>query len=1202
MKPKLTKFLRQLLVLLAIVAYNATYAVSTGQPGLEETKLSLNLREGKVIQLMNEISERTAYNFIYEDEIKSELNKEIQLEKGNNLQEILKEISKKSDLEFRAVNNNIVVRKRAEVKAEVVPSSTFQGTRITGKIVSEEEPSGLPGVNIVEKGTNNGTITDFDGNYSLVVGSSSATLIISSVGFVTQEIPVSNKSVIDVTLSPDVTSLNEVVVTALGIEREEKSLGYDVGKVDGEALTQVSQDNVLNSLAGKVAGVTINQTSGPGSTVSVNIRGASSLTTDNQPLFIVDGVFMGNSLNNVSENGSGNQVDYGNAISDINPDDIADVTVLKGPSAAALYGTRAGNGVIIITTKSGSRSKKIGVSVSSSTLFEKPYRYLDFHYKYANGGRNSTLDEGSAYWGGPELDAGIIAQQFGYDQPTELRSYPDNMKNFLQTGITSTNNVAVSGGSQNADFRISYSNMSMQGMVPNSDRYNNSLKTNINYTLFDNLTFNGNVTLARTNSNDIPSIGDRRNNPVQAVYESSYIDIALFEDYWEPGQEGVQQRRSPRGDNPYFIAYGMSNGFQRDRIYGTLSLDYKFTDDLSLMIRHSMDSYNESRESIVPFSADRMPKGHYSITDIYFQERNSDFLLSYNKVFADNWDISVSAGGNIMNRQGASSSISSGGDRRNGLVVPGLYNVSNIPLNNINVNSSQSEKAIYSLYGLASIGYAGQVYLDLTYRNDWSSTLPASNRSYNYPSASLSWLANYTFDLPETISLLKLRGGWARVGNDTDPYQLEQSLGLGSWNSLITQGVPSTLRNPDLIPEENTSIEFGVDLSMYNDRVRFSGTYYTMDNKNQIFSVPLPRSSGYSSKLINAGLINSQGWEFTFGGTPIKNPNGITWDVDFNLTRNRTTVEELTEDLDFIQIWSENAGAYSFVGDKIGDIYSYGIAQVQDPNSPYYQWPILEGGGWIRLRDVEDWEKVGNFNPDFLLGMQTRISYKQFTVAASFDWRNGGEFVSYTYRYGESDWRSNRQIEQLIPGGLYSESELEALLKSNPEEYIIPQVGKYPRVGGHTAETGGFTLGDGGTDGAFIPGVVQVAGADTPDDYSDDVYTENLGGPGTIFAPITDTYPWSYNKNITFDASFIKLRELSFGYRVPKLGKGANFAIYTRNLMLWNAAKVGIDPERAFQANGGTQGNTSSQFKQGFERQNVMPWSYSIGFKMNFNF
>jgi outer membrane receptor protein involved in Fe transport len=348
-----------------------------------------------------------------------------------------------------------------------------------------------------------------------------------------------------------------------------------------------------------------------------------------------------------------------------------------------------------------------------------------------------------------------------------------------------------------------------------------------------------------------------------------------------------------------------------------------------------MDAYTENRETKVPWSATRMAQGFYGIENIQYQESNADFLLSYKKVIND-WDISISGGGNAMNRNGANSSIGSGNNRNNGLVIPNLYNVRNIPLDNISVNSNQYEKAIYSLYALASFGYKGQLYLDLTGRNDWSSTLPAENRSYFYPSASLSWLANYTFALPESISLLKARAGWAQVGNDTDPYSLGANTRIGTWNTLTTQSVPRTLLNPDLKPELATSIEFGIDFNMFNDRLRFSGTYYTMDNENQIFSVPLPRSSGYSSKLINAGLINSNGIEISVGGTPIRNSGGITWDVDFNYTQNSTTVEELTDDLEFIQIWSDNAGAYSFVGDKIGDIYSYGIAQVKDPNSEYY--------------------------------------------------------------------------------------------------------------------------------------------------------------------------------------------------------------------------------------------------------------------------
>jgi hypothetical protein len=376
-----------------------------------------------------------------------------------------------------------------------------------------------------------------------------------------------------------------------------------------------------------------------------------------------------------------------------------------------------------------------------------------------------------------------------------------------------------------------------------------------------------------------------------------------------------------------------------------------------------------------------------------------------------------------------------------------------------------------------------------------------------------------------------------------------------------------------------------------------------MDNVNQIFGIAMPQSSGYSNRLTNAGRINSKGVEITLGFTPIQNSNGLTWDVDFNFSRNVTRVAELPENLDFITFWSDNGGAYTWEGEEVGNLYTHSYAKVEDPNSEYYQWPILRSGGWIEFRDIASLEKTGNFNPDFLVGMQTRLTFGNWNIGASFDWRSGGDFVSFTYRYGESDWRSSRQLDQIIPGSLYGTEELANLLKSDPEAYLIPRNGYFPRVGGHTAETGGFPLAD-GNDGAFVPGVVQTAGADTPDNFADDVYEEHLGGPGTFFYPITDTYPWRFNRNITFDASFIKLRELSVGYRLPRvLGvSGANLAVYTRNLMLWTKSQVGIDPERAFAGSSGRQGNTATQWRQGYERQNVMPWTASLGFKLNFSF
>ena len=1093
----------------------------------------------------------------------------------------------------------------------------FYSTLLIGQgqlrgLITDNDGQPLIGANILVEGTQNGTTTDFDGQYELSGVNSESVLLFSYTGMESKSEVVGNRTVINVQLQS--LFLQEIVVTALGISREKQSLGYSVGEVDGDQLRQVSQDNVLNSLASKVPGLTISQTSGTGSSVNVLIRGLTSLTTDNQPLFVVDGVPLANSVNNIGRNGDRNEVDYGNAIADINPDDIESISVLKGPSAAALYGSRAGNGVILITTKSG-KGKDLGVSFSTSNIFERPGKLLDFHYKYASGERNPVLDEGSAYWGGPALDVGNKAVQWnsptdanGVQTPTELRSYPDNMRDFLQTGVTSNNNLSFSNSGDKGHFRVSFSNMTHRGMIPNSDLYRNALSTSIEHELIKNLTVTSNFSFGRTNSNDRPATASRGANALQSVYTWPHVNVRDMENYWVEGRENIEQLRpSTEGDNPYFIAYALTNAFKRDRLYGNLKLQYQITPTISFYVRHGLDVFNETRETKIPFNYSRANKGGYYLTDINFQESNSDFMASFNKS-AGLFDVNFSAGGNYMRRTNQDNSIFTS-NRSIGLIVPGIFNTANINRDNLGVSNALAEKAIYSLYALASIGFDHKLYLDITGRNDWSSTLPASNRSYFYPSVSLSWLLNETFDLPSAFSLLKLRAGWAQVGNDTDPYRLTPTLSTGNYNGLTTTSVPATLLNPQLKPEIATSTEFGLDVNLWKNKVRFEATYYNMQNENQIFSIALPQSSGYSGKIINAGLIESSGWEIALGLTPVS--GNITWDVNFNLTKNKTILKELTEGKDFIDLWQDNdGGAFTFVGEEIGNLYSAGYARVMDPSSPYYRWPVLDNnGGWQELpNDRKNRINVGNFNPDFIMGMQTNLTYKRFSLSASFDWRNGGEFQSYTYRYGESDWKSQRQIDNLIPGGQYSQQELIDLLKSDPDKYIIPQNGNFPRVGGHTQESGGFYYDDNGGavagyDGAFVPGVIQTAGQDTPNDFSDDQYSEHLyPTEGTLY-PITDTYPWSFNEAITFDASYIKLREIALTYRVPKFAgtRNASISIFSRNIMLWTKSKIGIDPERAFQAVGSAQGDTQLQFRQGIELQNVMPWTSPIGFKLNFD-
>lgn len=1096
---------------------------------------------------------------------------------------------------------------------------------LSGKVTSGADGSALAGVNVILRGTQTGTSTDAAGNYSISVPNNNAVLVFSFIGYVTQEIPVGNQSVLNVSMAESAENLNEVVVTALGIKREERSLGYSVGKVDGKELNRVAQENVLNGLAGKVPGVTISSTGGTGSSVSMVIRGATSLSSDNQPLFVVDGVPINNTLNNISQVGRDNRVDYGNAISDLNPDDIESVSILKGPSAAALYGSRAGNGVVLITTKNGSNAKKMTVNISSNTVFDKPYKFLDFHSKFATGilpftpnnnpypGGILVIDEGSAAGVGPELDKGYKAIQWnspldanGKPIPTELVSHPNNVRNFVQTGITTTNGVSIANNTDRMTYRLSYSNMQNRGIIPNSDLMRNSLSLNSLLRLNQKLTLSTMVDISRNGSNNRPA-GNRGANPMQWAYAvSPHIDMLELRDYWVPGQEGIQQKsQSPKNyNNPYFLAYEVNNSFQRDRIIGNMKADWQITPEFSLMGRVALDTYNEQREIKIGNSYTLEPKGAYGIIDLMRFERNADFLATYTKSLGD-FSLSVSGGGNA--RYQKTGDITTASKERTGLIIPGLFTLQNIAQANIQYSNYKTQRAIYSVYGLANLGYKDMIYLDVTARNDWSSTLPKANRSYFYPSASLSVLLNEMIPFSNSINLLKVRGGVAQVGNDTNPYALLNTLANAeAWGDITRLSKPGNILLPDLKPEIATSYEAGIDLALFRNRLRFSGTYYMVENRNQIIPTKLPPSTGFTSKNINAGLLVSRGIELALGGTPIER-NGWRLDINANLTRNRTTIESLSDGLQFYTLWTDaKGGAWTYVGETIGDIYDAELVTVQDKSSPYHGWPILDkNGSWQSVSANNTRNKVGNFNPDFILGGQASLSYKAFSLNLSFDWRNGGDFVSQTYRYGESDLKTNRFLNNLInPNGLSGDA-LVNYLKSTAEENIKIKGNNFNIVGGPTSEYGGYPFVYGGNTypyAVFNPGVIAQYNAEGKIIG----YTENLGGPGTKYIPYADNYPWSFTRAAMFDASFVKLREISLAYDLPgklvsKLRmQNASVALYSRNIILWTKAKVGIDPEMAFQQESGAQAGT--QFKQGIERYNVIPWVMPIGVRLNLSF
>ncbi|GAB3704724.1 SusC/RagA family TonB-linked outer membrane protein [Spirosoma flavus] len=1096
---------------------------------------------------------------------------------------------------------------------------------ITGTVTLATNNQPIAGANVLIKGTQLGTVTDQSGKYSITVNTDKAVLVFSFIGHKTQEIPVGNQSVIDVSLVENNEVLGEVVVTALGIKREARSLGYAVGEVQGKDLSRVAQENVLNSLAGRVPGVQISSTGPSGSSVSMIIRGAKSLNTDNQPLFVVDGVPVANSLNNVSQIGSDNRVDYGNAISDINPDDVENISILKGPSAAALYGSRAGNGVVLITTKSGSRAQKMTVSVTSNTVFDQPYKYLKMTKNFATGilpftpdanpypGGILQIDESSAGGIGPELDKGYSAIQWnsptdanGNKVPLPLVSHPNNIKDFFRTGITSTNGVSISNNSEKVTYRLSYSNMSSRGIVPNSDLFKNTLAINTTVRVSNKLSLSTNLDFSRSNSNNRPA-GERGTNPMQWAYAvGSHVDINDLRDYWVPGQEGIQQKTTSKGNynNPWFLAYEVNNSFVRDRLFGNLKAEWQLTPEIKLMGRYALDTYNEQRETKIAKSYTGEPNGAYGLINLKRYERNMDFLATYTKRF-NALSVVVSAGGN--NRYSQSTDISNSSKNGAGLIIPGLYTIQNIAPNNLQYNNYLYKKAIYSAYATANLGYKDMIYLDLTARNDWSSTLPVNNRSYFYPSASLSLLVNEMFHMPAAVDMFKLRAGVAQVGNDANPYSLYPTLGdAGAWNGVTRLSKSGSILLPELKPEIATSYEVGIDYNMFRNRLRFSGTYYVSENRNQILPSQIAPSSGFTTKNINAGLLESRGVELSLGGTLI-DKGGLRWDLTTNFTKNVTRIKELAPGIPFYTLWTDaKGGAWTYVGDKVGDIYDAEIVTVTDPNSKYYGYPILDRDGSWQSRNASTVKnKIGNFNPNFILGAQSSLSYKGFTLNFSLDWRSGGDFVSQTYRYSESDLRSQRFLDNLInPGGRTGDA-LRNWLVENADQYIKIQGNHFPIVGGPTAAYGGYPFEFGGKTyayGVFNPGV--IAQYDAQGNITG--YTENLGASGTKIIPYGDNYPWDFTRAATFDASFVKLREISLGYDLParfvkSIGlQNATFSVYSRNIILWTAAKINIDPEMAFQPQAGPQAGT--QFKQGIERYNVTPWVIPVGFKLGLTF
>lgn len=1152
-----------------------------------------------------------------------------------------------------------------------------QSQVIKGK-VTDVSGDPLAGANVSEKGGKKGVISDMAGNFVLTVSGPEAVLVISFVGYNNAEIPVKGHAFINASMQAGkANTLSGVVVTALGITRNKKSLGYDVGQISGEDMNRVPQTNALNSMAGKVSGVVVSSTgASPTSSVSVVIRGIRSLNSDNQPLFVIDGVPVQNSMNNIGlNNGNGNDVDYGNAISDLNPNDVESVSILKGPSAAALYGSRAGNGVVLITTKSGKKSKGLGVTFSTTDEAAMPYHYFPSNTAYTMGTDPYTTPNGynswngvivdganpSYYYFGTPLDQGINAIQWNsplqadgtYKALPEV-SYP-NMKNFVHTGFTTTNSLSVGNATDKDNYRFSYSNMVNNGIVATSGLTRHNLSLNVEHKVSKDFKLSTSINYTRSSTDNIVA-GNGSGAIADAVSLQSSIDIRQIKNYWQtPGLQqmkplppvGVDQSPGATtsddqdvNDNPWFVLHQTKNGFLRNHLIGNIKASFNISPHVSAFVRYAQDLYYEDRETKISKSLNNEVNGYYGLTDIFNSEGNTDFLVTYKNNFWKKFDFTASGGGNLLYIYNSQNQLYSAPHA--GIIAPELFNVSNIAQDNIRYNSGYSEKSIYSLYAVASIGYADMAYLDLTGRNDWSSTLPSNSNSYFYPSASLSLLLNKMFNFGRSVSLVKLRGGWASVGKDTDPYNLYGTVNIGSYGGITTESLSSTLLNPTLKPELAVSTEGGVDLAFFKSRLSFSGTVYQSDNKNQILGISTPASSGYTSRQINAGLVRSQGIELQLGGTIIQNKNW-TWNLSVNYTKNNTYIISLAPGVPYFSFWQDGpTGSWTYAkgqpipnqvdskgnpvqvisNGKIGQLWDNELATVTDKSSPYYGYPLLDPSGAILQKvnggDFQHKMVAGNFNPKLLMGMQTSITYKRITLSASVDMRLGGIFYSKTYRYQGSNADLKSQENAGIPIPAAYANNIPGYLKSNPGKFIeISGLQQYHVVGGPTKAQGGIINDPSNPsqypnstavsgypiyDAAFYPGVRSDGNGG---------YVENLGDPATtIYDDYEDAVtngPWSFGRMDMFDASYIKLRELTLMVQLPQKWSDRlklqelSFGVYTRNVLLWTKAKVGIDPENAFNYQPGPQSN-GAQFRQGIEYYNITPWTIPLGVRLNVRF
>ena len=1035
---------------------------------------------------------------------------------------------------------------------------------VSGRVLSESGDT-LAGVTVRIKGTATGGYTDASGAFQLSGVNPNDTLLFSLLEFETYEVQVGEQTTLSVRLVPHSLVEDEVVITAFGISREKKALGYAVGEVNVQDMTQAREVNLIESISGKVAGVQISRTSGgPGASSRMVIRGNNSLRGNNQPLFVVDGVPVDNSTN--GSGGMWGGVDYGSTINDLNPDDIESMTILKGPNAAAIYGSRASNGVVVITTKKGRGRKGIGVTVNSTSSFETAVIQRKFQniYGAGTGGQFELNSEGIPYFNtsleadswGPRMEGQRYIDWDGVERTYSPQ--PDNYRDFFQTGYTFTNSFALDGGDEKSTFRLSYTNLTNRGTTPNTRFSRNTVNFRTTRKFGERLSADAKVNYVRQDAQNRLNGSDGRGVARNYHFMPRNISIESLRDYKDPaGNEKIWFTPWAWQSNPYWVAYENLNEDQRDRVIGVASIRYDLTDWMSLTARTGIDFWNESRNSRTGTGAFANPFGDYSETLLQTREQNSDFLLAANHKLNENWELSGNLGGNIMFRRYAWTQA-----RISQLSIPGFYDI-DFGQQQAVVDNTLAEKQINSLYGSAQLNYQNYLYLDFTARNDWSSTLPRQNNSYFYPSASLSYVFSEVFDFDEKwFTFGKLRGSWAAVGSDDDPYLTTRTFVPvdPDYNGLPRMTTQNVRPNPDLKPEITTSVEIGTDLRFFKNRLGLDFAFYNSVTRNQIVDADVSPASGYSKAIINAGRIENRGVELLLTARPLQR-KGFTWNSTVTWTRNRSTVTELDLGLEtFLLATHWNATVEARPGEPYGQIVVETIARDEQGNRLVSADGLYVKGGR---------EAVGNFNPDWLMGFRNDLSYKGLTLSFLLDMRWGGEIYSATNMYG------------MGYSGVFVET-----LEGRDAWYASEEAREWAGVTPNNWNaTGGFLAEGVYAEGTVIDGV-DVSGQPNATFMDPEIYWDQFSRWGD-----------ELHEPHVYDASFIKLRELQLVYQLPRKVTekmkmtGLSVGLVGRNLWLIYKNVPNIDPESAYN-NGNGQGIEYGTF----------PWSRSIGGNLKISF